>query len=126
MRCTPSHLARQDRLGELEHVIAGHIHHGRLDLRLAEFACGVEQAQFLDFLVRRQQVAFHTVGKKLQRALTLFACSHTLALHLQALGNPCGQGVAIDRVGGDQHAMVFQRGKPGPFARGCVQFGQHD
>ena len=40
----------------------------------------VEQAQLLDFLVRRQQIAFHPVGKELQRTLPFVARGHALAL----------------------------------------------
>jgi hypothetical protein len=39
-------------------------------------------------LVRRQQIAFYPVGKKLQCALAFFTRLYPLALRAQALGYP--------------------------------------
>ena len=119
-------LPGQHRFRQLEHVVARHVEHGGFDLGLSQFTRRVQQSQFLDLLVRGQQVAFHAVGKKLQGALALFARHHALALLGQALGNPLRQLAAFDGVDLDGDAVALQRGKPGAGFGGFVQARQHD
>ena len=108
------HLACQNRLAELEHVVARHVEHGRLDLLQRQLPRRMQQRQLLDFLVRREQVAFHPVGKKLQRALARLALRHPLMLQGQALCNPLRQRRALDRIYLHRHADSRQRAKPRP------------
>ncbi len=68
--------------------MARHVEHGALDLLKAQFAGRVEQRQFLDFLVRRQQVALDPIRQKIQAALALGTAGHALALQLQPLRDP--------------------------------------
>jgi hypothetical protein len=69
---------------------------------LGQFTRWKQQAQFLNFLVRSQQVAFYAVSKKLQGALPFFAGSHPLPLLLQTLGNPHGQSGTVHWL--DRHS----------------------
>ena len=92
------HLPGEHGFRELEHVIARHIEHGLLDLLETEFAFGVQQRQLLNFLVRGQQIAFHTVGKELQRALAFLARGHALVLQRQPLSDPVRQRSAFHGV----------------------------
>ena len=55
-------IAFQKGCAQLVHVVAGDVEHGVADLGQAELAGWMEQAEFLDFLVRRQQIAFHPLG----------------------------------------------------------------
>ena len=75
-------------------------------------------------LVGGEQVAFDPVGKKLQRALAHIAGCHTLALLLQALGNPLRQHLALHRVELQGDTKTVQRHKPRARAGGLVQARQ--
>lgn len=57
-------LPSQRRFGQLEHIEARHIQHRAFDLRLGQFTLGIEQGEFLNFLVRGEQIALDLVGKK--------------------------------------------------------------
>ena len=103
----PRHLARQHRLRQFEDVVTGHIEYGTFHLRQAQFACGVEQPQLLDFLVGRQQVAFHPICKKIQTGQALWACRHSLVLLLQALRNPLRQLRSVDGLNLQGHAVLL-------------------
>ena len=98
-------LAQQHGITPFEGVVARHVEHGALDLFPAQFARRVKQRQLLDFLVGRQQVAFHAVGHELQGTLARLARSHALLVELQALRNPLGQLGALHRVEPQGHAM---------------------
>ena len=74
--------------------------------------------------MRRQQVAFHPIGKKLQGVLARFAFAHALLLRAQAMRNPSGQGVTLNRVNLHADAVVLQRGKPRGAFGGFVQARQ--
>ena len=107
MRCTrPVCPASTD--SDSEHVVARHVEHGGFDLGLGQFTRRVQQNQFLDLLVRGQQVAFHAVGKT-AGCVGLFARHHALALLGQALGNPLRQLAAFDGVDLDGDAVALQR-----------------
>jgi hypothetical protein len=67
MRCTRSGLPAQHRFGQLERRRSGPRSAQPIRPARSQFTGRVQQAQFLDFLVRGQQVAFHAVGKELQR-----------------------------------------------------------
>ena len=120
----PQGLARQHGLGQLEHVIACHIEHSRLHLLKAQLALGVQQCELLNLLVRGQQVAFYTVGKKLQGALPGFTRLDALLLLCQPLGNPHRQGGAFQRFHGQADPVVVQRCEPGGGPCGLVQARQ--
>ena len=105
---------------EVKRVIACNVEHGGFDLCQAEFARRVQEREFLNFLVRRQQVAFDAIGKKLQRVLAFFTFAHVLPLRGQALGNPLRQVTAFDAVDFDHHARLAQRIEPSCFGAGEV------
>ena len=125
-------LPGQHRLGQLEHVVTRHVKHRAFNLRQRQHAVVLgggrkQQAQLLNLLVRSEQIAFHPVGKKLQRVLAFHTSSHALALGAQALGNPLRQRLALHRLYLQGHAAVFQGQKPGGGLGGLVQPGQeHD
>ena len=53
---------------ELEYVETGYVGHGGFGFGNAQFvAGGVEQGEFVDFLLGSQEVAFHALGKQGQR-----------------------------------------------------------
>ena len=128
----PQGLAGQHGFGQLEHVVACHVEHRTFHLRQRQYprvggAGRKQQAQFLDFLVGGEQIAFHPVGKKLQRVLALLARSHALALRGQALGNPLRQRGALHRLHLHADAVIFQGHEPGGGLGGLVQARQeHD
>ena len=84
----------------------------------------MQQRQLLNLLVRRQQIAFHAVGKKGQRALSLFSRHHALALGVEALGNPLRQCAALDRIDLHADAVAVQGAKPRAGFGGFVQARQ--
>ena len=121
-------LSGQHRLGQLEHVVAGHVEHGVFNLRQTQGAPAftltlhrVEQRQLLNFLVRGEQVAFNPIGKKLQGVLAFLAAGHALALQLQALGNPLRQHAPVYRIKLDRDAKTVQRAKPGALERCAIK-----
>ena len=121
-------LAGQHGLAQLEHVVAGHIEHGVFNLLIAQNAvvtCGMQQPELLDFLMCSQQIAFHPVRKKLQRALAFFTARHALALLLQPLGDPLRQVAALYRVKLHRHAVAVKCAKPGTLGCHAVQPGQN-
>ena len=117
-------LGIEHRLGELEGVVARHVEHGALDLLKTELARRVEQREFLQLLVRRQQVALDPVGQKTQAQLAGLAAGHVLPLQAQPLRDPGRQLGALDRVDAQCQAVLLERGKPGAFEGGGVQPGQ--
>ena len=119
-------LAGQSRFGQLEHIEARHIQHRAFDLRLGQFTLGVEQGELLNLLVGGEQVALDLVGKEAQAALTGFARLDALTLVGHALGDPGGQGGALDRLKRQADARALQGLKPGAAFGGLVQSGQAD
>ena len=125
-------LAAEYGFGQFEDVVTRHIKNRVFDLVKRQDAIAgcalhrVKQRQFLDFLVRRQQVAFHPVREKLQRALAFLASCHALALHLQTLRNPLRQIAALDRIKLDADTKAVERAKPGALGGHAVKARQHD
>ena len=115
------HLAGQHGLAQLEHVVARHVEHRRFDLLGTQLTMRIEQAQLLDFLVRRQQVALDAVGKESQCMLAFGAGSHLLPLQAQTRGNPARQHLALHAFHRNRHAMPFQRHEPATALCGLVQ-----
>ena len=74
--------------------------------------------------MRSQQVALHPIGEKLQTALPLFTFAHPLLLLAQALCNPSGQGIALDRIELHCDAIGIERHEPGTGFAGLVQARQ--
>ena len=83
----------------------------------------MQQAELADLLVRRQQVAFHAVGKNCSVRWPS-SPGATLALRAQALGNPLRQCTALDGIDLHRNARSVERAKPGARLRGLVQPGQ--
>ena len=76
----PQVLTCQHSFAELEHIETRHIQHRVFNIFETELLRGVQQCQFLNFLVGGQQIALDPIGKKLQAALTFFTGTHTLLL----------------------------------------------
>ena len=107
------HLPGEHRFAELEHVVARDVEHRRLDLLETQLAGRIQQAELLDLLVRRQQVAFDTVSEERERLLPRLAGEHALALQREALRDPLRQRLALDRVDADRHTGRVERAEPG-------------
>ena len=120
----PWQVAAQHRFAELEHIVAGYIQHGRLNLAGTEFAGRIQQRQFLNFLMCGQQVAFDPIGKKAQGMFPFRASGHVLVLLAQALRNPLWQLLAADAFNGNVHPVLLQGGVPGCVFDGFIEPGQ--
>ena len=74
--------------------------------------------------MRRQQIAFHTLGKKLQGVLPRLSASHALLLCVQAVRDPRGQRMALDRINLHTDAVVLQRAEPSRAFGGFIKTWQ--
>ena len=114
-------VARLEGVAQVRYIVAGDIHHRRLDLFQRELAGRVDQAQLLDFLVRRQQVAFDVGGDEFKRE-----ARRALFLPRHAFGDPLRQACQGRRIAFDGDTRVRQRRDPGRFLRLPVELGQGD
>ena len=117
-------LAGQNGFGQFERGVARHVEHRVLHLFQAQNARRVQQRELLNFLVRREQIALHPIGKKLQGGGAFFARGHLLALGLQTLSDPRGQSGTLHGIDLDHHARAVQRSKPSGLLGRSVQPGQ--
>ena len=116
-----SDVARQQGLAQAVDVVAGDVEHRLANLRQRKRTGGVEQAELLDFLVRREQVAFDTLGDEFQ-AFEIGA----LLLAAQAAGDPARQFGQRRRVQLDGDAGIDQRREPDGLFLAPVEFRQGD
>ena len=91
-----------------------------------ELAGGVEQAELLNLLVRREQIAFNLIGKEAQAVLAGLTGFDTLPLGRQAQGNPAGQGLAVDGVDPNGDAGLLQCREPGALLLLTIKPRQQD
>ena len=109
IRSARARVAREPRFGELEDVVARDVGDRALDRLVVELALGQQQAELLDLLLRREQVAFAALGEERER----FA-RRALLLPREPRRDPARQLVALERIHGDRDAGVGERARTTP------------
>ena len=101
--------AGEQRLAQLEHVVARDVEHRVLDLRGIELAGREQQRELLHLLVRRQQIAFDAA----RPGTPAFASSACCSCKARRAASHRGRRASGDGVGCHHHAGAIERLEPG-------------
>ena len=104
-------VAFEQRLAEVEHVVARDVEHRVAHLLERDPARREEERELLHLLPGGEEIAFDAVGDELERLPVRF-----LALRLQPAGEPLGQRLARDGLRLDHDAGALERLEPAPLS----------